>query len=147
MGIIQPVDSAKNKRFGAAMAGKSRGQNRIDSRPATLLLAVSLSAFAGIVAGASDKATLGFSDVSELVRASDHDPSSVPLGVFAGTTTGIEAGTFLKAPGGPFTTVEGSTGNRPTDHVWLASAAIFGVSLPSLGAAKQYTGPLVGLVG
>ncbi len=85
--------------------------------------------------------------VTEVARASDHDQRNVPMLVFGGKNTGIKGGTFLKATGGPLASIDSASGNRPTNDLWLALAPIFGVSLPSLGAAKQYTGPLQGLVG
>ena len=40
----------------------------------------------------------------------------------------------------------GGSGNRPFNDVWLALAPVFGVTMNSLGAASQYTGPLPGIV-
>ena len=86
--------------------------------------------------------------VSEIGRAYDHDMRNVPFLVFGGKNTGIHGGRFLKVTGGPLATVDGAaTGNRPTNDAWLALAPIFGVHLPSLGAASQFTGPLPGVVG
>jgi hypothetical protein len=50
--------------------------------------------------------------------------------------------------GGPLVSVANgtTTGNRPTNDVWLALAPIFGVELDGLGAPSQFTGPLPGLV-
>ena len=84
--------------------------------------------------------------VTEVARAWDHDWRNVPLLVFGGKNTGIKGGTFLKVTGGALPDVDGKTGNRPTNDVWLALAPIFGVDLPSLGASTQYQGPLPGLV-
>ena len=39
------------------------------------------------------------------------------------------------------------TGNRPFNDFWLALAPAFGVTLSALGSAKQFTGPLSGLLG
>ena len=71
--------------------------------------------------------------------------------VFGGTNTRINGGTFLKVTDGPLpqqigAASSGSTGNRPVNDAWLALAPIFGVTLSSLGASTQYTGPLPGLV-
>jgi hypothetical protein len=46
---------------------------------------------------------------------------------------------------GSLPTQTGGTGNRPFNDVWLALAPIFGVTMNSLGAASQYTGPLPGI--
>ena len=85
--------------------------------------------------------------VSEDTRASDHDSSNLPFLVFGGKNTGLRGGRFLKVTDGPLPTlVAGTTGNRPTNDVWLALAPIFRVDLPSLGAPTQFTGPLPGLI-
>ncbi|HMC94402.1 MAG TPA: hypothetical protein VKO16_06485, partial [Polyangia bacterium] len=61
-------------------------------------------------------------------------------------------GTFLKVTDGTLpqqigATSSGPASNRPFNDAWLALAPIFGVTLSSLGASTQYTGPLAGLVG
>jgi hypothetical protein len=84
--------------------------------------------------------------VSEVARAYDHDQRNVPFLVFGGKNTGINGGQFLKITGGPLIDTYQANNNRPTNDVWLALAPIFGVNLPSLGAANQWTGPLPGLV-
>ena len=73
----------------------------------------------------------------------------MPFLVFGGKNTRVQGGKLIKATGGPLpSTPDGTTsGNRPTNDVWLALAPIFGVDLPTLGDAKQYIGPLPGLVG
>jgi hypothetical protein len=86
--------------------------------------------------------------VTEVARAYDHDWRNVPYLVFGGKNTRIKGGTYLKVSGGNLPTIDGAaSGNRPTNDMWLALAPIFGVNLPSLGAATQWTGPLPGLVG
>jgi hypothetical protein len=86
--------------------------------------------------------------VTEVARAYDHDWRNVPYLVFGGKNTRIKGGTYLKVTGGRLPTIDGATsGNRPTNDVWLALAPIFGVNLPTLGASTQYMGPLPGLVG
>ena len=85
--------------------------------------------------------------LSEVARAYDHDQRNMPFLVFGGKNTGINGGQFLKVTDGKLTNADGvSLINRPTNDVWLALAPIFGVNLPSLGSAKQWTGPLPGLV-
>jgi hypothetical protein len=78
-----------------------------------------------------------------------HGQTDLPFAVFGGKNTRIQGGKLLKVTGGPLASIANgtTTGNRPTNDVWLALAPIFGVDLPSLGAAKQFTGPLPGLVG
>jgi hypothetical protein len=85
--------------------------------------------------------------LSEIARAYDHDQQNVPLLVFGGKNTRIQGGQYIKATGGPLSSVDGGIGNRPWNDLWLALAPIFGVDLPSLGTKAQYTGPLPGLVG
>jgi hypothetical protein len=85
--------------------------------------------------------------LSEIARAYDHDQKNVPMLVFGGKNTGIKGGQYLKVTGGPLPSIESTAGNRPMNDLWLALAPIFGVDLPSLGSAAQYTGPLPGLVG
>jgi len=85
--------------------------------------------------------------VTEVARAYDHDQRNMPFLVFGGKNTGIKGGTFLKVTDGHLQNIDGGSSNRPTNDVWLALAPIFGVNLASLGAAKQFTGPLPGLVG
>jgi hypothetical protein len=78
-----------------------------------------------------------------------HDQTNVPFAVFGGKNTRIVGGQFIKATGGSLgsTPDNTTTGNRPTNDVWLALAPIFGVELDGLGAAPQFTAPLPGLVG
>jgi hypothetical protein len=83
--------------------------------------------------------------VTEVARAWDEDQRSVPVILFGGKNTGLNGGTFLKVQGGPLTNQSGVTGNRPFNDLWLALAPVFGVSLPSLGVASQFTGPLPGV--
>jgi Protein of unknown function (DUF1552) len=85
--------------------------------------------------------------ISEVARAYDHDFRNVPYLVFGGKNTKIKGGQFIKVTDGHLSTDQGGMTNRPTNDVWLALAPIFGVTLPSLGATTQYTGPLPGLVG
>jgi hypothetical protein len=85
--------------------------------------------------------------VTEVGRARDHDQKNMPYLVFGGKNTRIKGGQFLKVTDGALPNVDGGKTNRPTNDVWLALAPIFGVNLPSLGAASQYKGPLPGLVG
>jgi hypothetical protein len=86
--------------------------------------------------------------LSSEARAYDHSQFNVPFLVFGGKNTRIKGGQFLKVTDGPLPTTSAGimTGNRPTNDVWLALAPVFGVSLPSLGAPSQYSGPLPGLV-
>ena len=83
--------------------------------------------------------------VTEVARAFDSDQRNVPVILFGGKNTRLKGGTFLKVQDGPLTSQTGGTGNRPFNDSWLALAPVFGVSLPSLGAASQYTGPLPGV--
>ena len=83
--------------------------------------------------------------VTEVARAFDSDQRNVPVILFGGKNTRLKGGTFLKVQDGPLTSQTGGTGNRPFNDLWLALAPVFGVSLPSLGAASQYTGPLPGV--
>jgi hypothetical protein len=86
--------------------------------------------------------------LSSLGRLYDRSLVNVPFLVFGGKNTRIKGGTYLKVSGGNLPTIDGAaSGNRPTNDMWLALAPIFGVNLPSLGAATQWTGPLPGLVG
>jgi hypothetical protein len=87
--------------------------------------------------------------VSEGSQMPGHGQTDLPFAVFGGKNTRIQGGKLLKVTGGPLASIANgtTTGNRPTNDVWLALAPIFGVDLPSLGAAKQFTGPLPGLVG
>lgn len=89
--------------------------------------------------------------VTEVARAWDHNQTSMPLILFGGKNTRLKGGTFLKVTGGPLAvqtgpTSSGGTGNRPFNDVWLAMMPIFGVNKTSLGSAKQFTGPLPGLI-
>lgn len=86
--------------------------------------------------------------VTELARRWDHSMLNMPLAVFGGKNTGLKGGTFLKITDGPLRTQTGATsGNRPFNDFWLALAAAFGVNLPSLGTASQFTGLLPGVFG
>jgi len=88
--------------------------------------------------------------VSEGSLQPGHYCSDIPFLVFGGKNTRIQGGKLLKVTDGPLPSVadDATTGNRPTNDVWLALAPIFGVQLPlGLGAPKQFTGPLPGLVG
>jgi uncharacterized protein DUF1552 len=89
--------------------------------------------------------------VSDECTPWDHSQLNMPLIVFGGKNTRLRGGTFLKVTGGSLPQqldlkTIGGTGNRPFNDFWLALAPIFGVTLPSLGSAAQYTGPLPGLV-
>ncbi len=84
--------------------------------------------------------------VTEVSRRWDHDQRNMPLLVFGGKNTGLKGGTFLKITDGSLSTQLGSTGNRPFNDFWLALAPAFGVTLSALGSAKQFTGPLSGLL-
>ncbi|MBV9948766.1 MAG: DUF1552 domain-containing protein, partial [Myxococcales bacterium] len=94
--------------------------------------------------------------VTEVARAWDHDQRNLPVIVFGGKNTKINGGTVVNATGGPFQNVNGGTGNRPMNDVWLALAPIFGVTMTSLGSQSgghsgnqtgpQSTGPLGGIV-
>jgi len=83
--------------------------------------------------------------VTEVARAWDHNQQNMPLILFGGKNTRLNGGTFLKVTGGSLPTQTGGTGNRPFNDMWLALAPIFGVTMNSLGAASQYTGPLPGI--
>jgi hypothetical protein len=87
--------------------------------------------------------------VSEGSQMPGHGQTDIPFAVFGGKNTRIQGGKFLKVAGGPLPSVADgtTTGNRPTNDVWLALAPVFGVQLDGLGAASQFTGPLPGLVG
>jgi hypothetical protein len=85
--------------------------------------------------------------VTEVARAWDHNQQNVPLLVFGGKNTGVKGGTYLKVGGGSLPAQTGGTGNRPFNDVWLALAPKFGVTMSSLGAATQSTGPLPGIFG
>jgi hypothetical protein len=85
--------------------------------------------------------------VTELSRRWDHDQRNVPLLVFGGKNTGVKGGTFLKVTDGPLPSLTGTTGNRPFNDFWLALASALGLELSTLGAAKQFTGPLAGVFG
>ena len=91
--------------------------------------------------------------VSDVTRSYDHEGRNLPFLLFGGKNTGLRGGRFLKVTDGPLMTLpsgsstQQATGNRPTNDVWLALAAIFRVDLPSLGAPTQFTGPLPGLLG
>jgi hypothetical protein len=87
--------------------------------------------------------------VTEVSRAHDHHQENMPFLVFGGKNTRVQGGTFLKVTGGslPSIDTDGSkTTNRPTNDVWLSLASVFGVTMTSLGAASQSTGPLPGVV-
>ena len=66
--------------------------------------------------------------LTEVARAADHNQQNMPLLIFGGKNTKVKGG------------------NRPFNDVWLALAPVFGVTMNSLGAASQYTGPLPGIV-
>ena len=83
--------------------------------------------------------------VTEVARAWDHNQQNMPLIIFGGKNTRVKGGTFLKVTGGSLGAQTGGTGNRPFNDVWLALAPIFGVTMSSLGASSQYTGPLPGI--
>ncbi len=83
--------------------------------------------------------------LSEVARAWDHNQQNMPLLVFGGKNTRVNGGTFLKVTSGNLPGQTGGTGNRPFNDLWLALAPIFGVTMTSLGAASQYTGPLPGI--
>jgi len=87
--------------------------------------------------------------VSEGSQQPGHNHSDIPFLVFGGKNTRIRGGQVIKVTDGPLASVANNTttGNRPTNDVWLALAPIFGVELDGLGAAAQFTGPLPGLVG
>jgi len=83
---------------------------------------------------------------TEVARASDHNQQNMPLLIFGGKNTKVKGGTYLKVTGGSLGAQTGGSGNRPFNDVWLALAPVFGVTMNSLGAASQYTGPLPGIV-
>ena len=83
--------------------------------------------------------------LTEVARAWDHNQQNMPLIIFGGKNTRVNGGTFLKVTSGSLPTQTGGTGNRPFNDMWLALAPIFGVTMNSLGAASQYTGPLPGI--
>jgi hypothetical protein len=88
----------------------------------------------------------------EVTRPFDHDQRNLPFLVFGGKNTRIRGGRYLKVSDGPLRSIDTDAagnvvvGNRPTNDAWLALAPIFGVDLPSLGDATQFTGPLPGLL-
>ena len=84
--------------------------------------------------------------VTEVARAYDHNQQNMPFLVFGGKNTRVQGGTFLKAKGGSLPSIDGGTGNRPTNDAWLALAPVFGLTMTSLGASGQSTGPLPGIV-
>jgi hypothetical protein len=69
----------------------------------------------------------------------------MPLIIFGGKNTKVNGGTFLEVTGGSLAGQTGGNSNRPFNDVWLALAPIFGVTMTSLGASSQYTGPLPGV--
>lgn len=83
--------------------------------------------------------------LTEVARAYDHNQQNVPLIIFGGKNTKVKGGTFLKVTDGSLGTQTGGTGNRPFNDVWLALAPVFGVTMKSLGAQSQSTGPLPGI--
>lgn len=83
--------------------------------------------------------------LTEVARAWDHNQQNMPLILFGGKNTGLKGGTFLKVSGGHLPGQTGGSSNRPFNDMWLALAPKFGVTLPSLGAASQWTGPLSGI--
>lgn len=83
--------------------------------------------------------------LTEVARARDHNQQSVPLLVFGGKNTPVKGGTYLKISDGALGRQGGGTGNRPFNDFWLALAPVFGVDMPSLGTATQYTGALNGV--
>jgi hypothetical protein len=85
--------------------------------------------------------------LTEVGRAWDHDQTNMPLIVFGGKNTKVKGGTYLKVSGGSLPTRDGKSGNRPYNDLWLALAPVFGVTMNSLGAQSQYTGPLPGVFG
>ncbi len=85
--------------------------------------------------------------VTEVSRAWDHNQQNMPFLVFGGKNTRVQGGTFLKATGGPLASIDGgSSGNRPTNDVWLALSSVFGVNMTALGSAQQSLGPQPGLL-
>ncbi|HYP77893.1 MAG TPA: DUF1552 domain-containing protein [Polyangiaceae bacterium] len=83
--------------------------------------------------------------LTEVARAWDHNQQNMPLILFGGKNTGLKGGTFLKVSGGKLPGQTGGSSNRPFNDMWLALAPKFGVTLPSLGASTQWTGPLSGI--
>jgi uncharacterized protein DUF1552 len=83
--------------------------------------------------------------LTEVARAADHNQQNMPLLIFGGKNTKVKGGTYLKVTGGSLSAQTGGSGNRPFNDVWLALAPVFGVTMNSLGAASQYTGPLPGI--
>jgi hypothetical protein len=83
--------------------------------------------------------------LTEVARAWDHNQQNMPLIIFGGKNTRVNGGTFLKVTGGSLPGQTGGNSNRPFNDVWLALAPIFGVTMSSLGASTQYTGPLPGI--
>jgi len=83
--------------------------------------------------------------LTEVGRAWDHNQTNMPLIVFGGKNTRVKGGTFLKVSGGSLPTRDGGSGNRPFNDLWLSLAPVFGVTMSSLGAQTQYTGPLPGV--
>jgi len=83
--------------------------------------------------------------LTEVGRAWDHNQTNMPLMVFGGKNTKVKGGTYLKVSGGSLPTRDGGSGNRPFNDLWLALAPVFGVTMSSLGAQTQYTGPLPGV--
>ena len=89
--------------------------------------------------------------VTEVARAWDHNQMNVPFMVFGGKNSKLKGGTYVKVTDGQLPTQtgpssSGGTGNRPLNDVWLSLLPIFGVTMTSLGAASQSTGPLAGVV-
>ena len=70
--------------------------------------------------------------ITEVARGQDHDFANAPFAVIGGANLGIPQERFYRADGT----------NRPTNDLWLALAPAYGVDLPSLGAAEQWSGPL-----
>lgn len=83
--------------------------------------------------------------LTEVAVAWNHNQQNMPLIVFGGKNTGLNGGTFLKVSDGKLPRQTGGSGNRPFNDLWLAIAPKFGVTLPSLGAPAQWSGPLPGL--
>jgi hypothetical protein len=83
--------------------------------------------------------------VTEVARTFDSHQQNMPVIVFGGKNTLLNGGTFLKVQDGPLLTLNGTTGNRPFNDLWLALASVFGVSLTGLGDETQFTGPLPGV--
>lgn len=88
--------------------------------------------------------------VTEVARAWDHDQHNVPFIVFGGKNSKLKGGTFVKTTGSlpqqTSATASGGSGNRPFNDMWLTLMPIFGVTMNSLGAASQSTGPITGVV-